>query len=148
MNSVVMMKSLGLFRFDKERIYRLVLKTVHDQMIYCYQGRQRLSSIDRCVPYRLVVLLTNECGDIGMAYRWDVRVHLHWTWPTSELFLLSKFSPMRYGYKYPSDLRPPRRIASNSLHLGTRLSEFLIQWRKVAGCSQVLDLSVRAIYHI
>ena len=35
MNSVVMMKSLGLFKFDKERIYRLVLKTVHDQMIGC-----------------------------------------------------------------------------------------------------------------
>ena len=35
MNSVIMMKSLGLFKFDKERIYRLVLKTVHDQMIGC-----------------------------------------------------------------------------------------------------------------
>ena len=35
MNSVVIMKSLGLFKFDKERIYRLVLKTVHDQMISC-----------------------------------------------------------------------------------------------------------------
>ena len=35
MNSVIVMKSLGLFRFNKERIYRLVLKTVHDQMIDC-----------------------------------------------------------------------------------------------------------------
>ena len=32
MNSVVMMKSLGLFRFDKERIYRLVLKIIYDQI--------------------------------------------------------------------------------------------------------------------
>ena len=56
MNSVVMMKSLGLFRFNKEKIYHLVLKTL-------------LSSIGRCTPYGLVVLLTKECGDIGMAYR-------------------------------------------------------------------------------
>ena len=54
-------------------IYHLVLKSVHDQMIRCYQGRQCLSSIGHCVPYRLVVLLTNECGDTGMAYRWDIR---------------------------------------------------------------------------
>ena len=67
----------------------------------------------------------------------------HWTWPTLELFLLSRFAPMGYGYNCPSDLRLPQWLASNSLHLGTELSEFLIQWWKAAGCSQVLDLSVR-----
>ena len=35
MNSYIVIKFLGLFRFNKERIYRLVLKTVHDQMIGC-----------------------------------------------------------------------------------------------------------------
>ena len=33
MNSVVVLKFLRLFRFNKERIYQLVLKTVHNQMI-------------------------------------------------------------------------------------------------------------------
>ena len=30
------------------------------------------------MPYRLVVLLIKECGDTGMAYRWDIRVHYQW----------------------------------------------------------------------
>ena len=69
MNSIVVMKSLGLFSFDKERIYRLILKWVHNQMIGCLLGLQHLSSIGRYMPYKLVVLLTKECGDTGMAYR-------------------------------------------------------------------------------
>ena len=111
-------------------------------MICCNQGQQCLSSIGRCVPYWLVVLLTKECGDTGIAYRWDITVHLHWIWPTLELFLLSRFALIEYEYKCPSDLRPSRWLASNSLYLGTGLTWFLIWGWKAAGCSQELAKSV------
>ena len=100
-----------------------------------------ISSIGCCVPYTLVVLLTKECGDTGMACKWDVRVHLT---KHDQLLstLLSRVAREGYGYKHPSDLRSPWWLASNSLCFGIRLSKFLIQWWKIFGHSQVLAKSV------
>ena len=42
---------------------------------YVIKGWWYLSSEGHCVPYGLVVLLTKEYGDIGMAYGWDIGVH-------------------------------------------------------------------------
>ena len=46
---------------------------------YIIKGWWRLSTGGHYVPYGLVVLLTKECDDIGMAYRWDVEIHHHGT---------------------------------------------------------------------
>ena len=35
-----------------------------------------ISSVDDCIPYALVVLLTKECGDTSIACKWDVGVYL------------------------------------------------------------------------
>ena len=84
-----------------------------------------ISSIDRCVPYTFVVLLTKKYGDTGMACKWDIGVHLT---ERDQLLstLLLRVAREGYGYKCPSDLRSPQWIANNSLYFGTGLSEFLI----------------------
>ena len=100
-----------------------------------------ISSIGHCVSCTLVVLLTKECEDIDMACKWDIGVHLT---ERDQLLstLLSRVAHERYGYKYPSDLRSPRWLTSNSLCYGVELPEFLIQWWKIFGYSQVLAKSV------
>ena len=100
-----------------------------------------ISSVSRCVPYGLVVLLTNECRDISMTYKWDVGVHLT-EYDQLQSTLLSRVAYEGYGYKYPSDLRSSNDLQSISLYFGIGLSEFLIQWWKVSGQNQVLVKSV------
>ena len=100
-----------------------------------------LLSVDHCVSYMLVVLIIKWCGDTGMIYKWVVGVYLI----KHDQFLdtlLSRVACEGYGYKYPSDLRSPWWLASNSLCFGAGLSEFLIQWWKISGRSQVLVKSV------
>ena len=91
--------------------------------------------------YGLVVLLTKEYGDIDMVCKWDVGVYLT-ECDQIRSTLLSRVAYEGYGYKYPSDLRSPRWLASNSLCFGARQSKFLIQWWKIFGHSQMLMKSV------
>ena len=129
------MKSLGLFN-DKGGFIFKSLKLFAIKW-YAVTRTIALSRLGHCVTYTLVVLLTKECGDTGMPYRWSVGVHF----TERDQFrnaLLSRDVSSGYGYKYPSDLRSPWWLTSNSLYFGTGLSEFLIQWRKVTRYSQVL----------
>ena len=97
------------------------------------------------MPYALVILVTKWCGGTGMAYKWDVGVHLtehDQLWST----LLSRVAHEGCGYKCFSDLRSPQWLASNSLCFDAELSEYLIQWWKVSGHNQVfmvVSLSVK-----
>ena len=79
-------------------------------------------------------------------HSYDIQVKckgaLHWTWSNCPDTPLSGDVPSGYGYMIPFDLRSPWWLASNSLYFGAGPSEFLIQWRKVSGCSQVLAKSV------
>ena len=100
-----------------------------------------ISSIDRCVPYKLILLLTKEHKNIGMACKWNVGVYFterDQLWST----LLSRVTLKGYGYKYLSDLRSPRWLASNLLYFSVKLPEFLIQDRKIFGHNQVLVKSI------
>ena len=89
------------------------------------------------MPYALVVLIIKWYENTGMKCKWDVGVHHHWTWPIMEYFTV-KGSSWRNGYKCPFNLRSSRWLASNSLYFDVRLTEFLIQWWKIFGYSQVL----------
>ena len=73
-----------------------------------------ISSIDHCVPYMLVVLLTKEYGDTSIACKWDVGVHLT---KYGQLLstLLSGVAREGYGYKCPSDLRSPLQATHYAL---------------------------------
>ena len=98
---------------------------------------------NNCIKYRSLYALlvgcplNQECGDMGMAYGWYVRVYFterdHF-WST----LLSRITLMGYGYMYPSDLRLSWWLASNSLCFDAGLSKFLIRWWKIFGYNQVL----------
>ena len=96
-----------------------------------------ISSVGHCMPYWWIIFLTKACGNTSMAYGWFVEVyfteHDHF-WST----LLSRIALMGYGYMCLSDLRLPWWLASNSLCFSAGLSEFLIRWWKISGCSQVL----------
>ena len=97
-----------------------------------------VSSIDHCMPYLLVDCSLNQ--DVwwhGYGTRMIYRSTFHWADHFRSTLLLGA-ALMGYGYKYPSDLRLPRWLASNSLCFGARLLEFLIWWWKVSGYSQVL----------
>ena len=52
---------------------------------------------------------------------------------------MSKVAHEGYGYKYPSDLRSPQWLASNSLYFDARLTEFLIHDGRFLGTVKYLS---------
>ena len=76
-----------------------------------------------------------------MASKWDIGVYLT-EYDQLVSTLLSRVAHEGYGCKYPSDLRSPQWLASNSLCFEAGLSEFLIQWWNIFGHSQVFAKSV------
>ena len=72
------MKSLGLLSINKERFIVKSLKIFVTKQ-YAITRMIAISSVNRCVPYELVILLTKECEDIVMVCRWNIGVHSHRT---------------------------------------------------------------------
>ena len=72
------MKFLELLLIDKREFIVKSLKMFATKR-YATTRMIAISSVDHCVPYELVVLLTKECRDTIMAYRWNVGVYSHRT---------------------------------------------------------------------
>ena len=101
------------------------------------------SSVGRCVPYGLVCPLKPR--SVWHWYGMRVSVGVHSLDSDSPLLstLLSRVTHRRaMGITIPLTWGYHGDLTSNSLYLGAGLPGFLMRWRKVAGCSQVLVGSV------
>ena len=70
------MKFLGLLFIDKGEFIVKSLKIFAIKQ-YAITRIIVISSVGRCMPYELVVLLSKECRDTIMACRWNIGVYSH-----------------------------------------------------------------------